>query len=310
MSGRPGKHRIYGLFAVLIVVAATMALVLSSQFTEATDISVVRVGVLPSEGDAELQRRYSPLLQHLSHETGWQFRLVVAESYEHLLDLFKNHEVELAHFGGFTFIKAYAFYDARPLVMRDVDPRITTLAIVKTGSPFRSCFNLDCDALAGKKILFGPQLSTSGHLMPRHFLKTEKGIDPEVFFGEVRHSTGHRATAYQVRDGEADLGMINAGTFRQMLDEGKLQPDELRVIWETPPYPDNAWTIQGGLDEHVQTKLRDAFLALDIANADHRPALDLLGAESFIPAGIGDFLPMMKVVQALGMMTDESHDRY
>jgi phosphonate transport system substrate-binding protein len=81
-----------------------------------------------------------------------------------------------------TFVKAQTFLYAQPLVMRGVDTRFTTYFVTRADGPLRDCDNLVCDALAGKVFSFEPKLSTSGHLMPRHFLKAEKRIEPESFF--------------------------------------------------------------------------------------------------------------------------------
>jgi len=297
------KRRWFGFWMVVVMVAVAAVLTVPPFPKPAPDAAVFRVGVLPSDGEVELHERYAPLLDYLSRETGWKFQLVVTDSYENLLNRFETREVDLANFGGFTFIQAHALYGASPLVMRDVDSRATSYVVVKVGGPLQDCYNLKCPGLAGARVLFGPELSTSGHLMPRHFLKTEKGIEPEAAFREVRYSTGHRATAYHVRDGDADIGMVYAATLRAMLHNGELKPGELQVIWETPPFPDNVWAVQGDMDEGTMTKLRDAFMALDIANEDQARIALLQRADSFIPAAVADFTPLMNGAEALGLMT-------
>jgi phosphonate transport system substrate-binding protein len=269
------------------------------------DNLVFKVGVLPNAEEEELEHRHSPLLAYLSRETGWEFELVLADSYESLLELFRTHEVNLAYFGGFTFIQANALYGASPLVMRDIDSRATTYVVVKADGPLKDCFNLACSGLAQARAFFGPKLSTSGYLMPRYFLMTEKGLAPEKAFGEVHYSLGHRATARHVLDGEADIGIINAATFRRMLRSGELKSGDLQIVWETPPYSNAVWAVQEELDERIKTKLRDAFLALDINNAEHMRIFSLQGARSYLPVGLSDFAPLMKSAESLGLLKPE-----
>jgi len=297
--------RTRSVIGALIVVATILVVAVFALLrSDATlDSNVIRVGVLPSDRNAKLEQRYSPLLVHLGHETGWRFKLVNVDSYEHLLERFKNREVDLAHFGGLTFIQAYSLYAPSPLVMRDEDRRTTTYAVVKKGGALQNCRNLKCRELANTKLAFGPLLSTSGHLMPRHFLQTKIGITPENFFSEVAYSRGHRATAYGVRDGHADIGMINAGTYKSMLRGGELAEDDLQVVWETPPYPDSVWAVQSDMPESAKIKLRDAFLSLDITRADHARTLAAMFATSYMPAAVADFEPLIKIAQALDLMT-------
>jgi len=176
------------LIAVLLSIA--VALVVGERFVSfplgaQSDVTRIRVGVIPDEDVADLNRRHLPLLEHLGRQTGLAFELVFPDSYADLLRRFAKQEIELAYFGGFTFVKAHIDHNAVPLVMRDVDVRFTSYFVVKGDGALRDCFNLDCPELAGKVFTFGSRLSTSGHLMPRHFLNTEKGVDPEALFGEV-----------------------------------------------------------------------------------------------------------------------------
>jgi len=303
--------RTFTLLAVAaIAVAGGIAFLLHSSAVQdqAGAHRVVHLGVLPSAGKAHQQARYAPFLTYLARETGWEFQLSVASSYEELVELFRQGKVDLVNFGGFTFVKAHALYNAVPLVMRDTDYRATTSFVVKGGTPLASCCELDCKELVGKKALLGPELSTSGHLMPLYFLKTKKGIDPKTFFGDVRHSTGHTDTAKRIHDGDADVGMIYSPTFRAMLQTGELKKDDLTVIWETPPYPDNVWAIQKSINEDAKTRVRDAFLALDYTQADHRSILDALGATSFFPAGESDFRQLQEIALSLGLMATEKSE--
>ena len=141
--------------------------------------------------------------------------------------------------------------------------------------------------------------------MPRHFLTTEKGIDPEGVFGAVRYSGAHDKTIYDTRDGIADLGAVNPEIYRAMRRDGRLAEGEVRIIWETPPYPDYVWAVSDRLDEEVRTKLRDAFLVLDGVNRDDEEILSHLGAESFLPAGASDFEPLRQVAASLGLLSPD-----
>ncbi len=297
-----------GPLAVIVAAVAMAAIALtwsarSSQSARQDD--VFRVGVLPSAAEADLQERYAPLFAQISRETGFKFQLVTANSYDDLIDRFKAHRLDLVFFGGFTFIQARAFAGAEPLVRREANERATAYAVVKTGSPFQDCTNLKCPGLKQARLLFGPKLSTSGHLMPRYFLKTAYGLDPEKDFREVRYSSGHRATVLDIRDGGADVGMVFASTFQQMLLKGELKPGELTILWETPPFPDAVWAIPRDMDEATKTKLRDAFLALDMGDDARARALGAPSAGSYLPAGPADYDSLTRIAESLGLMTSE-----
>ena len=291
------------LLAVLVVVVAisvyfTVEPTLKS-FGE-TAPSIVRIGVLPDMHEEELQRRYNPLLKYLSEETGFEFRLVLPVDYSELLEFFGRGEIDLALFGGFTFVQANTLYQAEPLVMRDIDTRFISVFVVRNSD---SATKLN--DLRGKVFAFGSELSTSGHLMPRYFLQTNKQINPGKFFSQIVYSGAHDNTAYMVRDGKADIGAVNAEIINVMLRDGRIKQGELRVVWETPPYPDYVWAVSRQLNEGVKTLLRDAYLQLDLNDEHHRQVLASLGARSFLPAGTRIFQPLQQIAGNLELLGAE-----
>jgi len=140
-------------------------------------LQVLRVGVLPDENVEMLRERYAPLCEFMKQDTRSSCELIFPEDYSDLLDRFGRGEVELAYFGGVTFVRARAEHGAVPLVMRDVDSRFTSVLMVPADSDDRTLADLK-----GKRFSFGSRLSTSGHLMPRYFLNKENGIQPEKYF--------------------------------------------------------------------------------------------------------------------------------
>lgn len=263
---------------------------------ESTKPKAVRVGVLPDESVEQLAERFAPLFEYLSKQTGVPYKLVIPESYAHLLEMFHNNEVDLAYFGAMTFLKAHLQDQAVPLVMRDVDVRFTSYFLIGADNPAQSIE--DC---SGMTFSFGSKLSTSGHLMPRHFMKAQ-GIVPETFYSDVRYSGAHDKTAIHVRDGVVDVGAANAHIVDNMFEKGTLTRKQVRVLWETPPYPDYVWAIQKAISPAFRTHIRDAFLQLTIDNPDHSPILKGLGSKFFLPAGIDDFTQLQNTAKELGLL--------
>lgn len=252
-------------------------------------VSILRIGVLPDQSPETLNERYKPVLRYLSEYLQIPCELVVPDSYADLLNLFHEREVDLAYFGGYSYVKAHQIDHAIPLVMRRVDTRFTSLFIVNADSPVQTL-----EGLEGKRIAFGSRLSTSGHLMPRYFLQ-QKNIQPETFFSEVQYSGAHDKTAYWVRDGLVDVGAANATTIRSMLDNNLIGPDEIRILWETPPYADYVWAVQPEFTKDLDARVRDAFLQLSPANAEHAIILKNLNAVGYIPADPDLFAPLARI---------------
>ncbi len=285
------------LLTILGTVTIGAYFIIQPTLHQETTPSILRVGILPDENLKALVRRYNPLIDHLSAETGLKLKLVLPQDYGELVRLFREHEIDLAYFGGLTFVQAHSFYNAEPLVMRDVDTRFTSWFLVKKDHPAQVLADFKA-----KVFTFGSRLSTSGHLMPRHFMQTSEQIIPEDFFTEVHYSGAHDKTAYLVRDGQVDLGVANSEIIKAMFGDGRLKNNDVRVLWESPPYPDYVWAVRGTLDTDVKMQLRDAFLKLDADDAVHGKVLAGLGAKTFLPAGASDFLPLMGIADTLGLL--------
>ncbi len=290
----------------LLVLLALLAPILTACSESASDASssplVIRMGVLPDQSEERVRQRYMPLVEYLESTTTLDIELVGSESYTDLREKFVSRDVELANFGGLTFTQAEAAAGAEPLILRDTDVAFTSCYIVLGSDPRESV-----EEFAGEAFSFGPRLSTSGHLMPRHFMGLD-GITPEEEFESVRHSESHDQTAEWVRDGVVTLGVVNCVILDDLLREGRLAPDEIRVLETTPTYGNYVWAVQPTMPEDVRRQLRDAFLALDATVPEHRALLQSLGANGYLPAGSSDFTDVRLAAHALNLIQEVGAD--
>lgn len=259
-------------------------------------IDVLRIGVLPDESEDVLIRRYAPLLAYLETETGIPCQLVISETYESLLTDFRDRDVELVLFGGFTFVAAERFSGAVPLVTRLSDLKYSSYYIVRADDPGTSLSDF-----RGRAWSFGSHLSTSGHLMPRYFLQ-KQGIEPEAFFGEVQYSDTHVATVYAVRDGTVDIGAVSATIFDNMIRSERISYAEIRILQQTSTYADYVWAAQPHLPETLCNTIRESFLELSRQNEDHRDILDGLDAMGYLPSSVHDYEELTQIMMTTGLL--------
>ncbi|MBT4864251.1 MAG: phosphate/phosphite/phosphonate ABC transporter substrate-binding protein [Planctomycetaceae bacterium] len=250
---------------------------------------VLKIGVLPDESREKLAERYEPLRRYLSESLGLRCELVFYENYLAIVEAFGDGSIDLAYFGGLTFVQAMAAFDAVPLVMRDVDSRFTSYVVARADST-----ETDLAGYKNSAIAFGSRLSTSGHLMPRYFL-AEQDITPETFFSKVHYSATHDATVEGVRDGTAEIGVVNSLIFNSMVADGRIEEGEFHIVWETPPYSNYVWAVQPSLGKTGRKKLRDAFLALSPSTEEHEEILRNMGAGGFYPSTAATFSELNEI---------------
>lgn len=244
----------------------------------------LRVSAIPDEAPRELANKFAPLGRYLEKRLGVPVIFVPAPDYSATVEWLASKRIDLVWYGGFTFVQARRRTgDAVPLVQRSEDAAFHSKVIVPAGSSARTL-----DDLKGHSFAFGSVSSTSGHLMPRYFLM-KRGIDPDKAFAKVVFSGAHDATARLVENGEVDAGAVNESVLQKLLDEKKVDASKIRVLWTTPDYPDYNWTVRGDLDGKLVDGIRDAFLALDYANPEHKPILDLQRTKKFITTSADNY---------------------
>jgi phosphonate transport system substrate-binding protein len=286
-----------GTQILTFAIAALVSLLLTGCSDQQADQDLpplLKIGILPDETQEKLIERNEPLRRHLSASLGLPCELVFYKSYDAMLESFGAGNVDLAYFGGLSFVQARIAYVAVPLVMRDVDTRFTSYFVARADATAKGIADYEDSVLA-----FGSRLSTSGHLMPRHYLAGQ-GIIPETFFRDVRYSGTHDKTIEWVRDGEEAIGAVNSRIFSAMVADGRIDRDEFDIVWETPPYANYVWAVQSRLGETGRRKLRDAFLVLSPNREEHDEILKSIGAGGLYPADVEVFSDLEAVASQRG----------
>ena len=256
----------------------------------------LRVSVLPDQNKTELQNRFSPLLNYLGQETGIHFELIFSDNYQQLLEGFHQKTFDIARFGGLTYLDAKLNDNAQPLAMRDVDTQFISYYVIAANSTATSISDFK-----GKPFSFGSKLSTSGHLMPRHFL-AEKNIIPKNYFSEVVFSGAHDTTVHWVNQGKVALGVANSEVVKRMYETGEISKRQVRVLTQTPPYSDYVWALQADLPVDTSQAILDAFLKLSYNNPEHKKILDAVGAKAYFPAVESEFYSLANIATELGLL--------
>ena len=258
----------------------------------------IRVTGIPDENPTELQRRSAPLVAYLSRALGASVSYVPVTDYGAAVQALSAGRIDFAWLGGFTHVQARHLGEVEPLVMRDIDRDFKSVFVAGSDSGVRRM-----KQLRGRTFAFGSKSSTSGHLMPRHYLTTAHGLDPDQDFqGAPVFSGAHDATAKLVESGKVTAGVLNKQVWDRLVREGQVDPSRVVVIWTTPGYVDYVWTARIAVDEAIRKRFTEAFLALDPTQPDHATVLGLQGARRFVRAHPRDFDAIETVARSTGLL--------
>jgi len=259
--------------------------------------NVLKVSAIPDEAPTELQRKFTPLGKYLESQIGMKVEFTPVTDYAATVEGLAAKKLDMVWYGGFTFVQAYLRTNktAIPLVQRAEDEAFRSVFITKVGSGINTLADLK-----GKNFVFGSVSSTSGHLMPRYFL-LQNGVNPDKDM-RIAFSGAHDATVFQVAGGKVDAGALNILVWTKMVEEKKVDTSQLKVFYTTPPYYDYNWTVRGDLDAALVSKLREAFLALNPNNPEHREILALQRTSKYVPTRPENYKGIEDAARSAGLL--------
>lgn len=258
---------------------------------------IFRVTAIPDESPTELARKAAPLVKYLEQKLGMKVEFTPVTDYAAAVEAVINKKIDLAWFGGFTFIQASKRSGGKvlPIVQREEDAQFKSVFI--TADPtIKSLADLK-----GKDVSFGSPSSTSGHLMPRSFLLAA-GIDPEKDFRRVAFSGAHDATIAAVTSGKVQAGALNGSVWDKFVAEKKVDTTQVHVFFTTPPYFDYNWSVHADMPVALREKLTKALLGLDRATPEGKEILELQRATRFIPTKAENYQGIEAAAKSAGLL--------
>jgi phosphonate transport system substrate-binding protein len=275
------------------LLASSVLLAAGSAFAQ----QVLRVTAIPDEAPTELARKAAPLMKYLEGRLGMKVEFTPVTDYAAAVEALANRKVDLAWFGGFTFVQANIRSGGKavPIAQREEDEKFRSVFI--TGDPaIRQLADLK-----GKDVSFGSQSSTSGHLMPRSFL-LQAGIDPDKDFRRVAYSGAHDATIAAVMAGKVQAGALNISVWEKFVADKKVDTAKVTAFYTTPPYYDYNWTVHADMPAALREKLTQALLALSRNDAAGKEVLELQRATRFVPTKAENYKGIEAAARSAGLL--------
>ena len=258
---------------------------------------VLRMTAIPDEAPTELARKAAPLVRYLEGKLAMKVEFTPVSDYAAAVEALVNKQVDVAWFGGFTFVQANARSGGKiiPLVQREEDEKFRSVFI--TADPTLKTLA----DLKGRTLSFGAPSSTSGHLMPRSFLLEAK-VDPDKDLKRVAFSGAHDATIAAVAAGKVDAGALNISVWDKFVADKKVDTAKVHVFYTTPPYFDYNWSVHADMPVALRDKLAKAFLDLTSATPEGKEVLELQRATRFLPTQPANYKGIEAAARSAGLL--------
>jgi phosphonate transport system substrate-binding protein len=278
------------MHALLAGAALVLSLPLQAQ-------QVFRITAIPDESPTELARKAGPLIRYLEGKLGVKIEYTPVTDYAASVEALVNKKVDMAWFGGFTFVQANVRSGGKviPIVQREEDEKFRSVFITSDPS-IKSLADLK-----GKDLSFGSQSSTSGHLMPRSFL-LQAGLNPDKDFRRVAYSGAHDATIAAVASGKVQAGALNISVWNKCVADKKVDTSKVQVFYTTPPYYDYNWTVHADMPAAMREKLTAAMLELNRETSPGKEILELQRATRFVPTKADNYKGIEAAARSAGLL--------
>lgn len=247
------------LGSLLLVTAACGRSGEKDQGSTASQMTELKIGLIPSENAEEIMKQYQGLVDYLSKELSMKITPYVGTDYTGVIEAMRAKHLDVAFYGPFSYILAAKEAGAEAFAIgigEDGKDTYYSLFITRKDSGIKSIADLK-----GKTFTFGDPASTSGHLIPRYML-TKAGLDPDKDM-KVQFSGGHDATALAVKNKKVDAGAMASDIYEKLVKNNIISPDEVVVFAKSDPLPQSPWAYRNDLPQDLKDKVKKALLEVD-----------------------------------------------
>lgn len=221
---------------------------------------------------------------------GLPFDYVLFSNYERQVEALIDGSIDVAWNSPLAYLRAERIAAARgqqvcALVMRDTDQDLSSVIIVRAGSPIRSV-----EDLRGKVVAVGAIDSPQATLIPLATLR-QAGLEPGRDFIMQRHDVltglhgdhvgGEREAAQYLVAGKADAACVIAGNYDLFVHEGTIPEGATRELTRTACFDHCNFTAGPGAAAALVERFRAALLAMSYDDPELRPLFDMEGLKGW-----------------------------
>ena len=231
----------------------------------------------PVEDPAIYEDIWTPFIEHLEEVTGKDVQFFAVQSNSAEVEAMRSGRLHIAGFSTGPTPFAVNLAGAVPFAIMGSDDG-------QFGYKLQVYTQADSDIqempdLAGKRVAHTSPTSNSGNLAPRA-LFPDLGVTPDEDY-EVTYSGSHDQSMLGVVAGDYDAAPVASEVVDRMAERGLYDPEEVRIVWESEPFPTTSYAFAHDLAPELKEKIKEAFLSFDFTGT----ALgeEFTGVSKFVP---------------------------
>ncbi len=244
-------------FLMLLAVLFSSGVFLSCQQT--APLKTIRIGYMICNSEQETLERFRPLTEYLGKKLGVKAEAVAIDT----VDFTRKVEgLDFTHTNSLLYIILNRFHGVRPMAADEQGSlKHRSKGAIVTNR--KSGIN-ELKDIKGRSMVFGPMLAPTGYLQ-QYDLMLKAGIDPEEDLSFYTIPTGsfkHEKVIYSVLYGKYDVGAFPMLDFEKMIEQGKINPEDFKILAESEPIPYCTFGATQRVDDSLLKKFRNALVEL------------------------------------------------
>jgi len=235
----------------------------------------------PVEDPAVYKDAFFEFQQHLSAVTGKKVVYYTVHSNAAEVEAIRSGRLHIAGFSTGPTGYAVNLGGYVPIAVKgtaDAFQGYNLIAITRHDSDIQTM-----DDLKGKVIAHTSASSNSGNLAPRA-LFPEMGLVPDKDY-TVKYSGKHDQSIMGVLAGDYDAAPVASDVFDRMVNAGRINKDDFRIIYTSPRFPTSAFGYAHDLHPDLVAKINEAFFSFRFSA---KMSETFGGADRFYPVTFKD----------------------
>jgi phosphonate transport system substrate-binding protein len=253
----------------------------------------------PVEDPSVYENVFTDFIAYLSEKTGKKVKWYGAESYAAQVEAMRSGRLHVAGIstGPTAFAVNLAGYVPFAIMSSPEGDYGSKLQLIT----HKDTDIMEVQDLKGRKVAHVTPSSNSGNQAPRA-LFGELGVVPDQDY-EVSYSGKHDNSIMGVANKDYEAAPIASTVLDRMVDKGQLSRDDLRVIWESDPFPTTSYGLAHDLTPELQTNIREAFLTFDWKGTGLEEEFSANGWDRFSPITYQDQWKVIRTIQKFNGVT-------
>lgn len=215
------------------------------------------IGMIPVKDAHAMEKEFGPIRMYLEDRLGLPIEVIAMDNYVSLIEGMQDAKIDIGWYGAFSYIAAESEMELTPLVVQQ--RKGTGIYYHSLLLAHKDLAIHSIEELEGKKFAFVDSGSTSGFVLP-YALFESRNIDYETFFSETYYAGSHDQVTFDIQQHQVHAGAISSIQYDNLISEGKLQPEELDVIWKSEDIPGSPYVARSDLDESIQENFMIAMM--------------------------------------------------